>query len=147
MDKLKEFAEKHLKNNGDVQQIMAYLKTSDFQKLITEVRDTSSTKELEKYLQDEGIETNEIVETAEEYIKGAEVGESGNLKLTDAVTELVSVLPMDRIRSFILNHITDPWFATLVGMVRKVIESVSSLPGVQPLINHIKDLGLLKLIL
>lgn len=147
MDKLKEFAEKHLKNNGDVQRIMTYLKTSDFQQLISQVRATPQTKELEKYLQDEGIEPNEIVETAEEYVNSAEVGENGNLKLTDAVTELVSVLPMDRIRSFIVSHITDPWFVTLVGMVRKVMEGLSSVPGVQALINHVKDSGFLKLIL
>lgn len=146
MDKLKQFADKHLKNNGDVQKIMTYLKTADFQQLVTQVRATPSTKELEKYLQDEGIETNEIVNTAEEFISSSEVGENGNLKLTDAITELISILPMDRIRSFVLSHITDPWFVTLLGMVRKVIEGLSSVPLVQPLINHIKEAGLLKLI-
>lgn len=148
MDKLKEFADKHLKSNGDIQKIVTYLKSSDLPQLVTQIRATPSTKELEKYLQDEGIETNEIVESAEHYISSAEVGENGNLKLSDAVTELVTtVLPMDKIRSFVLNHITDSWFVTLVGMVRKVIEGLSSVPGVQPLINHIKESGLLKLIL
>lgn len=147
MDKLKEFANKHMKDNADIQKLMNYLKTTDFQQLITQIRAIPPTKELEKYLQDQGIETNEIVETAEEYINHAEVGENGNLKLTDAITELISILPMDRIRSFVLSHITDPWFITLLGMVRKVMEGLSSVPLVQPLINQLKESGLLKFII
>lgn len=144
VDRLRDLADKHLKNNGDIQRLMSYLKTSDFQQLISQIRANPSTKELEKYLQDEGIDTNEIVESAEEYINDAEVGEGGNLKMTDAVTDLLNALPMDRIKTFVISHITDPWFVTLVGRVRKVIEGLSNVPALQPLINHVKESGLLK---
>lgn len=147
VDKLRELADKHFKNNGDVQKLMSFLKTSDLPQLITQVRGTASTKELEKYLQDEGIDTNEIVETAEEYITGVELGENGSLKLNDAATEFLNVLPIDRLKTFVINHITDPWFVNLVGKVRKMVEGLSSVPALQPLINHVKDSGLLKLIL
>lgn len=147
MDKLKELADKHFKSNGDIQKLMSFLKTSDLQQLISQIRAHPSTKELEKYLQDEGIDTNEIVETTEGYITSAEVGENGSLKFSDAVTEFLNVLPMDRIKTFVISHITDPWFVNLIGKVRKVMEGLSSVPALQPLVNQIKESGLLKLIL
>lgn len=147
IDKLRELSEKHLKDNTDVQKMVAYLKTSDFQQLISQIRANSATKELEKYLQDEGIDTNVIVESAEGYIQTAEPGENGNLRLTDAVSDLLNVFPMDKVKTFVISHISDPWFLNLVGKVRKVMEGLATIPAVQPLIKQVKDSGLLKLIL
>lgn len=147
VDRLKEVAENHFQNNGDVQKILAYLKTPEFQQLVAQIRSNPATRDLETFLQDEGVDTNEIVETAEQYVTNAEAGEDGSLKLTDAIGDVLNVLPVERIKGFVISHISDPWFLSLVGRVRRVMEGLSAVPELQPLLNQVKDSGLLKLLL
>lgn len=140
LDRMNELVEKHLRGNSDIQKIVKSLKTQEFGNMVNEVRNTKSARDLENFLNQQGFEVNEVASQLEQQIRQTRPGEGGNLKFSDAVKDFIEVLPLDKLKPFITEHINNPAFLQLLRKSAKLIEELENTQKFQPLINQFRSL-------
>jgi hypothetical protein len=138
----------NLQDNGDIIEIVTYMKGDEWAGLVAYVRDHPGWIKLKDWLVSKDIAVDDIISEVHDYIQNAELGTaSGDRDVNTFLTDLEALIPVDDLLALAVTKlITSPDFQDLFNRVKSedthgLVDDVLSLDEVKADIARLTEMG------
>jgi hypothetical protein len=138
----------NLQDNGDIIEIVTYMKGDEWAGLVAYVRDHPGWIKLKDWLVSKDIAVDDIISEVHDYIQNAELGTaSGDRDVNTFLTDLEALIPVDDLLSLAVTKlVTSPDFQDLFNRVKSedthgLVDDVLSLDEVKADIARLTEMG------
>ncbi|XP_033606697.1 uncharacterized protein LOC111862841 isoform X2 [Cryptotermes secundus] len=141
----------YLANDQEVQELILYLQSEEFHKIVITVEELDEFKLLIKIPEELGIDVNSIINLIHEIIGlppyAARKNTRRGVGLNGLIDDLIAILPIDDLKAlFEKKQQTSPDFKALIDAIqspefKSILDKLESLPEFQKLLQNLRDKG------
>ncbi|GJQ70940.1 hypothetical protein Trydic_g856 [Trypoxylus dichotomus] len=148
LDKMREIAQKYLNNDPEVQQVVGYLQSEEFEELISNIAANPSWIKFKEFMLKQGLDMEAFAQSVFEVIQGA--GSKSKLQTRDIkgfANEIVSVIPVDALLAKISDKMQNSvdfqifWEKISSEEAHQFVEEIRQIEEVRRLGQILRELG------
>lgn len=149
VEEIRAIARRYVDNDPEVQRVLKYLQSSEWQALVAEVAEKQAVKDLKNYLNSTGIDIDAIIKKIHDFIQNVHPNGKGNARgMREFFDEIKATIPTEDLLIMLNDKLTNsPDFIDFFEQIsseetHKLVEEVRYLPEVQRLAEVLHSMGL-----